>query len=505
MSMYPIDESGAFEVARSGFEKLVAELKSDDTLTKRHDELERLIHAKGTEVLRGLLQGHLELRALREECSPVEGADGVLRTHKRAASRPLEVLFGDVTVYRRAWSMREFGSLHPLDAELNLPTSSYSFELQRQVCQLALGNSFDRTVDLIASSPGGRVPKRQAEQIVVKATQDFDAFYASTAVVDDNPDDLLVLSFDQKGVVMRLDSLRPATRKAALESKPKLGTRLSKGEKPNRKRMAMVATVYSLSAVPRTAEDLLPGEDSQDRKRAERPRPTGKRVWASIVHDPETVVEHAFREALDRDPDRQRTWVVLVDGNRSQIRLVRKMARRHGVEVTLVLDIVHVIEYLWKAAWAFHDEGDPNAEAWVHKRLAAILEGRSSGVAAGMRRSATRRGLEPQKRKPVDAAANYLVGHRDMLRYDLFLPKGLPVATGVIEGACRHLIGDRLDITGARWGLEGAEAVLRLRALHASGDFDAYWDFHTHKELERNHLDHYADPSRVTPQLRLAA
>ena len=130
-------------------------------------------------------------------------------------------------------------------------------------------------------------------------------------------------------------------------------------------------------------------------------------------------------------------------------------------------------------------------------RAERILRGEASQVAAGMRRSATRRGLTGTSRKAVDACANYLLNHKAYLRYHEYLRDGLPIATGVIEGACRSLVQDRMDITGARWGLPGGEAVLKLRSLRASGDLDDYLAFHARCELERNHLRHYDEHELV--------
>ena len=185
--------------------------------------------------------------------------------------------------------------------------------------------------------------------------------------------------------------------------------------------------------------------------------------------------------------------MVLVDGDRHQIADIEKEAARRGVEVTIVLDLIHVLEYLWKAAWCFFDKGDKDAQAWVAQRAAAILGGKSSDVAAGIRRSATLQGLKTTDRKGADACCNYLVAKRPYLHYDQYLAAGFPISTGVIEGACRHLICDRLDITGARWGVPSAEAVLRLRSLRSSGDFEAYWAFHLSREHDRNHRARYAD------------
>src|SRR2546426_5550349 len=126
------------------------------------------------------------------------------------------------------------------------------------------------------------------------------------------------------------------------------------------------------------------------------------------------------------------------------------------------------------------------------KRLLAILNGRTAHVAAGMRRSATLHRLDEPARQRIDSCADYLLKYKKNMQYDQYLKMGLPIATGVIEGACRYLVQDRMDRTGARWSLNGAEAVLRLRALRTSGDFDAYWRFHEEQEYLRNHVALYA-------------
>ena len=161
--------------------------------------------------------------------------------------------------------------------------------------------------------------------------------------------------------------------------------------------------------------------------------------------------------------------------------------------MTITVDFIHVLEYRWKAAYCFHGSGTEAAERWVGERALRLLHGQSSNVAAGMRRSATRQGLSSKDRAAVDDCAEYRLKYRQYLRYDDNLRRGLPIATGVIEGACRHLVNDRMDITGARWGLPGAEAVLKLRSLRSSGDLDEYWEFHKARALERNHASRYVN------------
>lgn len=195
--------------------------------------------------------------------------------------------------------------------------------------------------------------------------------------------------------------------------------------------------------------------------------------------------------AISRDIAKEKKWVALVDGNKTQLRLLEKLAKKEKIELTIVLDLIHVIEYLWKAAYVFHAPSSQEAENWVNKQLGYILEGKSSSVARSMRSCATKKELTVEQRSAVDKCATYLVNNRAYLRYDHYLASGFPLATGVIEGACRHLVKDRMDITGARWSLKGAEAVLRLRSLCVSGDWAKYWQFHLKKECERNHQDLY--------------
>jgi hypothetical protein len=197
------------------------------------------------------------------------------------------------------------------------------------------------------------------------------------------------------------------------------------------------------------------------------------------------MIAAAFDEAGARDPLHLRTWIVLVDGAEHQLGLIRAGAARHGVTIHVIIDIIHVLEYIWGAAWSLHAPGDPAAEDWVAARALAVLAGDSDRAAAEITAEADAAGLEGSRRSGVDACVRYLGNKREFLRYDRALNEGWPIATGVIEGACRHLIADRLSIGGARWGLDGAEAILTLRAVISNGDFEEYWRFHLAREHQR--------------------
>jgi hypothetical protein len=506
MEAQVIVEEKPFAAAEEKFHELVSRLSELESRRMTHSELESLIAKEGREIHRRLLQGHFDLRASNEPVQvSVRGADGIERTHRRRRARGLLTVFGLVTAMRMSYGARRHTSLSPFDASLNLPEELHSHGLRRLSAIEAARGSFDATVEAIERSTGTKVPKRQVEELVERAAQDFDSFYARPESAEEaaSAEDLLVMSLDGKGIVMRPEDLREATRKAAESAQHKLDRRLSRGEKKDRKRMATVAAVYDLTPQARRPEDVLAELRPVRDVSQPRPRARNKRVWARVEKSAEEVTEDVFEEARHRDPECRHRWVVLVDGDRHQIRRVRAEARRRGMsrDITLVVDFIHVLEYLWGAAWCFFEEGDKEAERWVTERAFAVLQGHSSDVAAGIRRSATKRELPADRRKGADACADYLLAKRSMLRYDRYLRQGLPIATGVIEGACRHLIVDRLDITGARWSVRGAEAILRLRSLRSSGDFDDYWRFHLDAEHQRHHASRYAGK----PTLRVIA
>lgn len=491
-------EQDYFKQAHEQYHQLIKSLSAEDTQGWDHGELERYINESGTELLRRLFQGHLDLRYAEEEYqNKVVGADGEVRPHRRKKTqRQLETLFGPVVVTRVGYSTQKPGisALYPADGKLNLPTDKYSDELRRRVAVEASKVSFDETSATIASTTGGAVGKRQCEEVTVKVALDFEDFYAQERLVQPaSSEELLVLTTDGKGIVMHSKDLREATAKAAEKSSSSRQTRLSPGQKRQRKRMATVASVYTVPRYQRRPEEII--GDQRDPPR--RPAISDKRVWASVHHDAKTVIGSAFEEASYRDPHYQREWVVLVDGEEHQLNTIKAIAKKQGLSVTIVLDFIHVLEYVWKAAFCFCPSGSEAAESWVQKRALRILQGKASDVAAGIRRSATLQKLSPTARENADKCADYLLKYRPYLRYEEYLEKGYPIASGVIEGACRHLVNDRMEITGARWRLDRAEAVLRIRALRSSGDFDEYWEFHKRQEFGRNHVNKFQNPERL--------
>jgi hypothetical protein len=225
------------------------------------------------------------------------------------------------------------------------------------------------------------------------------------------------------------------------------------------------------------------------------PRTVNRWYACDITAGREHTIGKIFDEADRRDPDHQRTWIALVDGDIHQIGLIAAQAAARGVTLVILVDLIHVLEYLWKAAWCFHAARDPAAGDWVTAQATDILHGRSTDVTARIRDLAAASPPRPrgEHEKNIRATLRYLDAKQPCLDYPTALASGWPIATGVIEGACRHLVQDRMGITGARWSLPGAQAMLWLRAIHASGHDDAYWNHHITQEHHRNHLSRYQD------------
>ena len=241
-----------------------------------HAELEDELESRGRELLRRMLQDHLTLRAATEPrlAAVADDAGVVHAAVETGHGRTLASVFGPVQVERLAYRHRGHQNLHPADAALNLPVERHSHGLRRLAAIESTRGSFEQAGAAITRATGQQVGKRQVEELTARAAVDVEDFYATAEHSEPAHDDVLVLSADGKGIVMRPDSLRPATAKAAAKARTKLTTRLSKGEKRNRKRLAEVGAVYDLAPVPRQATDVLAGKHGRAPRRRRRRRPT---------------------------------------------------------------------------------------------------------------------------------------------------------------------------------------------------------------------------------------
>jgi len=336
-----------FDRSRACFAELVGWLEGTEAAALSHADLEDQLDRRGRELLRQMFQGQLDLRALGEQrAAEVTDAEGVRHgAVETGHRRPLSTIFGAVGVTRLAYRHRGHANLYPADGQLNLPVERHSHGLRRLAAVEGTRGSFDEATEAIRRATSQSVGKRQVEALTCRAAADVEDFYATRQPEPTGSDDVLVISADGKGIVMRPEALRPQTARNAKVAIHKLTTRLSKGEKRNRKRLAEVGAVYDVTPVPRSAADVI-GRHHTDKPPA--PAPVAKNKWltASVVDDAKQVLATVFDQAERRDPDHRRRWIALVDGNNHQIDRIHAEATARGIDVTVLLDLVHVLEYL---------------------------------------------------------------------------------------------------------------------------------------------------------------
>ena len=509
MEQYGLDELAASaELVLAGLGPLaagLARLAGQACRAVTLDAMEALVVGQGRELLRGLVQLGLDTQADAEvRVAQVTGADGVPRARaERGHVRGVVTGLGVVSVRRTGYrsGIKGVPSLFPRDALLNLPPCGYSWGLQRLAEMFSRPGSYEQAGEFVLAVTGVSIGKRQLEQITAAAAADAERFcqdrprdQEELAGTGQAGQDLppLVISADGKGVAMRPEARRRRTKAPAARTQT-FEHRRGTGEKGH-KRMAETGCVFDV-AVPdgpaRTPEQVI-HPDPDPRARPAAPRAMNRWYTCDITASRDVTIGKVFDEASRRDPGHQRTLIVLVDGDIHQLGLFQAQAGARGITITIVIDFIHVLEYLWKAAWCFHQPRDPAMEDWVSAQALDILHGRTATVITRISQLAEDHPPQGSEHaKIIRKTLHYLHAKQPWMDYPRALASGWPIATGVIEGACRHLIQDRMAITGARWGLPGAQAMLWLRATHASGDLDTYWDWHIQQEHQRNHLSRY--------------
>lgn len=492
-------EGEAFAAATRSFDALRTWIAGDAQAQAGHALVERHVLTEIREVGRRLIQAHMDLRALRErQLPPPEAAPEGAKP--RLLARNLDTILGTVRVQRVAWQARQRATIIPLDRDLDLPRELYSYGVQRFVAEQAETMSFGRT-GLALRAMGVEVPRRQREQIVLRMAKDFDDFYETRPRAANDtlrPGALLVMSADSVGVRVVHGSLREDTRRAAeaaAEAFVAAGSVRGDPMEPrvghtHSCRMAVVTMNWDQDPQPRRAEDILEQfkpKAARELPEVKLPRPQNRRVRGTVARSQEDAIWEMFEESQRRDPDHTRPWVALIDGSTSQREQILREARERGVKVTLVLDLIHVLHYLWDCGKALHGGVTVGAQDWVTEQTRVLLTTPITSMVTTLRKQVTTGKTPTGAKKALRRCATYLENNAVALDYVNALASGYPIATGNIEGACRYLIRDRMDITGARWTTAGAEAMIKIRALQKSGDWEEYCGFHFHQEHMRSY------------------
>jgi hypothetical protein len=461
-----------------------------------HGEREKVLTESGRELQRRLLEATFAVDSAREErVGHLTSAAGIRHgTVEKGHSRGVASIFGPVRAARLAYRNAREPNLYPADARWMLPDDVYSLGMRALVAFHLATGGYGQAQEIIKARTGVTIGRAQLTGLAADLAAVAGDFYARRALhaqEDLPPGDLLVMQADGKGI-----ALRPEHRG---------GTGKTDAAHPGIKKMAEIVAVADLTPAVRAPEDIAAGPA----RRREHPGPVARDKWvaASITADIHAMIGAAYDEADRRDPDRVRQRIFLVDGNKQQITAIQDHARERGLKVPILIDYIHVAGYLGKAATALHP-GDPTAAGqWADGQLLRILHGRAKAVAATLRSVAAKTRANTRTSHldltAMDKAATYLENNHQYMRYDKALAAGWPIATGMIEGSCRYVIEDRFGITGARWSPDGAEDILKLRAIVVNGDLDDYMNHYKQRYLQEHHLTRYHPDS--IPDLGLTA
>jgi hypothetical protein len=410
----------------------------------------------------------------------IEHEGNKLRRLPERRTRPYVSAFGPTPFARDVYATRETQrqEVVPLDAKLGMPESDTSYLLQKWSGTQFVKESYKESQVTLQSILGFAPSVNCLEDMAAQAAEHAAVYLGQQRPVAPTTEgEILVATSDCKGVPMRkVDA--PKTREKGKAPRRK---RLKKGEKNGQKRMACVGGVYSVAPFHRTVEDVL-DEILRKEKQEQRPKPQNKRLRAVLtqeidgkeVNAKDVVFDWLAREIQQRDPHEQRTVVAVMDGE-TKLRDLQELKISRAIGI---LDIWHVTEYLWELAYCFHREGSDEAEAFVETYLRKLLEGKVNRVIGGIRQMATKRALPQSKWDKVEDCLTYFAARADYMKYDEYLAAGYPIGSGVVEGACRHLVKDRMEQAGMRWRIAGAQAILSLRALYVNDDWEA---FHAHR------------------------
>lgn len=467
--------------------------------TERLDKVERGIFEMLLNLGQSLMESYFAMAGDGDVGETWERNGEILRRLEESGIRRYHSIFGVIEVHRRVYAVREKQKAYaPLDSQLGFPEGEHSYVLQDFLQRFCVKNSFEDSVTSLKDLFGLRVSKLTAE----KLNQDFGKAIAEireqtqAKELEAEEAEILVASVDGKGVPMRgtVEQKRgvPETpmqkhqRKKREERSENQSThRLPPGHGKTHKQMAWISAVFTIDAAPRTADDIL--AELGGGTAAERPKPVNKRLQAEMtdyvegerVNGQDKIFEEVASQVRLRDPDSRKTLICLMDG---QCSLWERQAI-YLPDAVPILDIFHVSEKLWDAAYCFHKQSSVEADEFVEYYFRLLLEGKVAAVIRSLRGKL--RGLNATNRRKLESVIRYYNNNRDLMKYDEYLNKGYPIASGVIEGGCRHLVKDRMECTGMRWHVDGAQAMLNTRSAYINDEWDEMIEHRIEKQQAR--------------------
>lgn len=467
---------------RADFEALLSYVTGPASEAETASAVERTLFRQLLALGLGLLRLFFLTRAAVRPPAPTSAAGGPPLPYKDQRPVTYVSVFGSLKVRRHAFTHTGEPVVCPLDAALSLPPRCYSDLLAEWMAYGSTDASYRENQTLLARILGLTLSVAALETTVVEAAGDVAAFTEQPPASDAPPSagTILVAQADGKGVPMVQPprAIRPVRR--------------GKGQPPNQKREAIVTALYTIAPYPRTPAAVVAAllREAEPAPVTRRPRPIAKELRATLDGKAAALGRLAQR-AAQRDHAAIRQRVALTDGAEA----LQQQVLAQLPAYTLVLDIIHASQYLWDAANALLGERHPERTAWVRQQLTQVLSGQTAAVITALETAAADPALTVTQVVVLQRTVGYYRRNLPYMRYDDYLAQGWPIGTGVVEGACGHLVKDRMEQAGMRWTKPGAQAVLDLRAVRLSGQWDAYWQFHR----QHQHTRQYGPPTALPP------
>ena len=457
------------EKIRSEFESMLQFVTSEEAQKATADQVEKSLFSLVLSLGLQLLHLFFQMRGKTSSRESISIKGQEIRYHSEQ-KRVYFSIFGKVPVWRPYFYAREVGGYTPLDAELSLGADRYSDLLRETLDYLGVYVPYNKAVDIFKRILKLGVSTRVQQEFVAEdAEYVLDYYEQKPAPPSIEEAEILVVQADGKGIPI------------ILEQSSAVPVRLGKGQKRGRKKEAIVTAVYTISANPRTPEDVMRSFFQADKEKKSKrmpQKPQNKHIWATL-DGKETALARLGQQVKLRQGSHIQHQVALADGCEA----LQERLKEQFPDFTLILDFVHANEYLWKVANSLFGETDKRREKWVKKQTALMLSGKVRDVIDDFRARAKTKSRRKNQVEKLEKTANYFERNLAYMDYATYLANGWPIASGVIEGACRHFVKDRFELSGMRWEQSGAENLLRLRAVAENGDWD---DYHLFRRQERH-------------------
>ena len=428
-----------------------------------------------------LLEGYFAERGTGDIGPELKKDDTIFKKESRLYGRDYFSIFGKIKVPRSCYRTSNKPGIMPLDAMVNLPSRCYSYLLQEWMDHLVIGDSYEECKKTLNKLLGLNIHVNTLETINIESSIDYDKFYEVKQLASPETEgEIQVQSYDGKGV--------PVIKKEAANLQAKLG----KGEKRQKKKEALVGVSYTVDKNIRTPEEVaenlifpeIAKQKKEKEKKTEPPKAQNIRRMASLERSKEEVIKEISNDAKKRNPTGKRINVVLMDGALHLWNLVA--SQLSGIKFIGILDIIHVLTYLWDVGNALYGEKSKDGKDWVYKHLLLILHGNVGRVIGGLKQILIKRKLKSKQKVVLEKAIRYFENHKKWMCYNVYLKEGYPIGSGVVESSCCHTVKSRMEGSGRRWSIQGAESTLLLRSIYTSNDWDEYWQ--THMNLEEGRL-----------------